>query len=341
MGQPGFFDLDTRYAQLSAHGDPLEVLATAIPWETFRPVVQRAFRKDRKSPAGRKPYDPVLMFKVLTLQSLYNLADEQTEYQIRDRLSFMRFLGLSLHDRVPDAKTIWLFRDTLAQQGVIDAVFDRFHAFLARQGYTAQHGTMVDARMVPVPMQRNTREENQQLKAGTVPAAWAQHPAKRRQKDGDARWTQHHGQSYYGYKNHVAVDVRHKLVRTYTVTPAATHDSQVVTTLLPTPNTRQAVWADSAYRSAEITDYLKSHGYQNHIHYKGYRNHPLSAARQALNHRRSAIRARVEHVFGFHVNSLRSTVIRCIGIVRARAKIGLLNVVYNMCRYTQLRRLAT
>jgi IS5 family transposase len=341
MSQPGFFDLDQRYTQLSAHGDPLEILATAIPWESFRPVLQRALRKERKSAAGRKPYDPVLMFKVLTLQSLYNLSDEQTEYQLRDRLSFMRFLGLSLHDRVPDEKTIWLFRNTLAPQGVIETVFARFQGFLDQQGYTAQQGTLVDARIVSVPTQRNTRQENQQVKAGTVPEPWDAQPAKRRQKDTDARWTQHHGKSYYGYKNHVAVDVRHKLVRTYTVTPATTHDSQALTTLLPTPNTRQAVWADSAYRSAEISTYLKAQGLQNNIHYKGYRNHPLTTKRHDLNQRRSRIRVRVEHVFGFQVNSMRSTILRGVGFVRARTKIGLQNLVYNMCRYTQLCKLAT
>ena len=340
MGQPGFFDLDQRYTQLSAQGDPLEILATAIPWEAFRPVLERALRKNRKSAAGRKPYDPVLMFKVLTLQHLYNLSDEQAEYQMRDRLSFMRFLGLALHDRVPDEKTIWLFRDTLAQQGVIDAVFTQFQSFLDAQGYTAQRGTVVDARIVAVPIQRNTREENQQIKTGTVPDAWEAQPAKRRQKDTDARWTQHHGKSFYGYKNHVAVDARHKLVRTYTVTPAATHDSQALTTLLPTPNTRRAVWADSAYRSAAISTYLHAHGLQNHIHYKGYRDHPLTAKRRELNQRRSTIRARVEHVFGFQVHSMRSTMLRCVGMVRARTKIGLQNLVYNMCRYTQLCKLA-
>lgn len=341
MGQPGFFDLDQRYAQLSANGDPLDILSTAIPWETFRPVLQHVHLKDRKSAAGRKPYDPVLMFKVLTLQCLYNLSDEQIEYQIRDRLSFMRFLGFSLHDRVPDEKTIWLFRNTLTQHGLIDVVFTQFQDFLDQQGYTAQYGTLVDARIVSVPKQRNTREENQQLKSGTVPVAWEGQPAKQRQKDTDARWTKHHGRSHYGYKNHVAVDVRHKLVRAYTVTPASTHDSQEVTTLLPIPNTRKAVWADSAYRSADISDYLKSHRLQNNIHYKGYRNHPLSPARQELNHRRSTIRARVEHVFGFQVTSMRSTVLRCIGLARARTKVGLQNVVYNMCRYTQLCKLAT
>ena len=103
MSQPGFFDLDNRYESISKLGDPLEVLDQAIPWETFRPVLSKALRKFKKSNAGRKPYDSVFMFKILVLQSLYNLSDDQTEFQIRDRLSFMRFLGLDFEGKVPDA----------------------------------------------------------------------------------------------------------------------------------------------------------------------------------------------------------------------------------------------
>jgi len=94
MAQPGFFDLDNRYESLSQIGDPLEILERSIPWETFRPVLNKALRKFRKSNAGRKPYDYVFMFKIVVLQSLYNLSDDQTEFQIKDRLSFMRFLDL-------------------------------------------------------------------------------------------------------------------------------------------------------------------------------------------------------------------------------------------------------
>ena len=116
MRQPGFFDLDERYSALSKQGDPLEVLNESIPWSTFRPVLKKIEKTERKSNAGRKRYDPVLMFKVLVLQSLYNLSDEQAEYQIRDRLSFMRFLGLKFEDTIPDATTIWLFREALARR---------------------------------------------------------------------------------------------------------------------------------------------------------------------------------------------------------------------------------
>ena len=112
-GHPGFFDIETRAATLMAMGDPLVKLDAQINWEAFRPDVARVHNKQRKSNAGAKPIDVVLMFKMLVLQHLYNLADEGIEYQVRDRLSFMRFLGLQLEDRVPDTKTVWLFRERL------------------------------------------------------------------------------------------------------------------------------------------------------------------------------------------------------------------------------------
>ena len=112
VGQPGFFDLDERYAALSAAGDPLERLAAVVDFELFRPELDAALERSDRTKGGRPPYDPVLMFKILVLQTLYTLSDDQTEYQIRDRLSFMRFVGLALEDRVPDAKSIWLLRSS-------------------------------------------------------------------------------------------------------------------------------------------------------------------------------------------------------------------------------------
>ena len=229
MGQMGFFDIANRYAGLDAKNDPLVKIDEVVPWEDFRPRLEAAWRKpaeDRKSPAGRKPWDTLVMFKAIVLCALYNLSDDQVEYQLRDRLSFMRFLGLGLEDRVPDAKTVWLYREHLAQAGVIEALFDAFDGSLKKRGYLAMGGQIIDASIVPVPQQRNSRDENARIKDGETPEGWEKQPAKRRQKDTDARWTKKHGKSPYGYKNHVNVDRRHKLVRRYQVTDAAVHDSQ-------------------------------------------------------------------------------------------------------------------
>lgn len=339
LGQPGFFDLDDCYAELSRNGDPLEALEAAVPWEAFRYRLNKALKRAEKNAAGgRPPFDAVLMFKVLVLQSLYNLSDDQTEYQIRDRLSFRRFLGLSMDGRVPDAKTIWLFRETLVKAGAVEKLFALFNRHLEEKGLRAMGGQIIDASFAHVPVQRNDRGENDALKAGGVPEDWLENPEKLRQKDTDARWTKKNEVSHYGYKNHINADRRFKLIRKYEVTSAAPHDSTVFDSLLDPENTCADLWADSAYRCKEREADLKERMIRSHIHYKGQRNKPLSKRKQAANKRRSKVRARVEHIFGHQENNMGGTLVRTIGIARAKAKIGLKNLAYNMQRFVFLLR---
>jgi len=340
MTQPGFFDLGRRYESLDAKPDPLAALNRLVPWETFRPTLraaleaagQRAKPDTRKSPAGRKPMDEIVMFKVLILQALYNLGDDAVEYQVRDRLSFMRFLGLNLEDRVPDAKTIWLYREALNRSGTAKTLFETFDTYLRQQGYLAMSGQIVDATIVPVPRNRNTEKENAAIKAGAVPEGWADKPAMLRQKDLDARWTKKNGQSHYGYKNHVGIDRRHKLVRRYSVTDAARHDSQELEAILDPSNTAADVWGDSAYRSAEIEAGLKQRRLRSRIHRKGTRGRALTEHEKQGNRTRSRVRSRVEHVFGAFVNDMGGKLVRTIGMARAKTKIGLRVLGYNMRR---------
>jgi transposase, IS5 family len=343
VGQPGFFDLERRLAGISAKGDPLETIKATVAWEEFRAdieAVTEAKAEERKSNAGRKPYDAIMKLKVVVLQSLYNLSDEQTEFLIRDRLSFMRFLDLGLEDPVPDATTIWLFREALAQAGLIDKLFERFGQQLEAKGYIARGGQIVDASIVPAPTQRNSRQENEAIKAGQTPEDWEKKPAKNAQKDKDARWTKKHGTSYFGYKNHVGVDKAHKLIRKWAASDASPHDSQKLDDLLDAANTGKQVWADSAYRSAEIEAKLKAKGFKSRIHRRAARNRPLSDRQEAANTTRSKVRARVEHVFGHQQNSMGGKLVRTIGMVRARFKIGMMNLAYNMRRLVQLERVA-
>src|SRR5882724_6853528 len=155
---------------------------------------------------------------------------------------------------------------------------------------------MVDATIVPVPKQRNSRDENDDVKAGKTPEAWEKNPAKNRQKDKDARWTKKHNKSFFGYKNHVNADARHKLIRRYEVSDASVHDSQTLDALLNKDNTSQDVYADSAYRSAEAEAKLTARGFRSRIHQRGSRSHTLSEAQQEANRRKSKIRARIEHI---------------------------------------------
>ena len=189
------------------------------------------------------------------------------------------------------------------------------------------------------PRNRNTREENKAIKDGEVPEDWADKPAKRAQKDVEARWTKKHGKSHYGYKNHLNVDRRHKLVRRYHVTDAALHDSQAVDQLLMLGNTGAGVWADAAYRSEEMEAKLQDRKLKSHIHRKGKRGKPLTEQAKGSNRTKSKVRVRVEHIFGAQANDMGGTLVRSIGIVRARAKIGMKNLAYNMRRLVQLRRI--
>src|SRR5882724_7480113 len=213
MAQLSFLDADKRLAALSKQGDPLEAMARLVPWEEFRSEIEAVVLtadSDKKNTAGRKPIDALVMFRMLVVQSLYNLSDEQAEYQVRDRLSFTRFLRLGIEDRIPDGTTLWLFREKLAKAGLIEMLFDRFDQHLGAQGYIARGGQIIDATIVAVPIQRNTHEENEAIKRGETPDDWEKKPAKNRQKDKDARWTKKHGKSFYGYKNHVNADAKHK-----------------------------------------------------------------------------------------------------------------------------------
>ena len=341
MVQPGFFDVERRLEALSAKGDPLVMIKDAVAWEDFRADLEAVTvtqREDRKSNAGRKAYDAVLKFKILVLQSLYNLSDDQTEFLIRDRLSFMRFLDLGLEDAVPDATTIWLFREALVKADLIDRLFERFGQHLETKGYLARGGQIIDATIVSAPKQRNSRDENDQVKAGQTPEDWKKKPAKSRQKDKDARWTKKHGRSYYGYKNHVGIDKTHKIIRKWAATDASPHDSQMLDDILDETNTAKEVWADSAYRSAEIEAQLRGRGLRSRIHRRGARNRRLCKAQAAANTMRSKVRARVEHVFGHQENSMGGKVVRTIGMARAKFKIGMMNLGYNISRAVQLER---
>jgi len=334
MMQTGLFDWYNRFQQLDAGGDPLPKLKKLVDWERFRPELEAVRDKERKSNAGRKPFDVVLMFKVLVLQSLYNLSDEKIEFQIRDRISFMRFLDLSLGDAVPDEKTIWLFREQLTEDGLIKRLFEEFDAFLGEKGFSARKGQIVDASIVEAPRQRNSREENQQIKQGQTPQDWSEQ--KKRQKDIDARWTKKNGQNHYGYKNHINVDVKHKLIRDYEVTPASVHDSQVFEELLDEDNSSRDVWADSAYRSEEKLEELKKRNYREHLQRKGCRHKKLTQREAQGNRTRSRIRSRVEHVFGVQAKRAGDLIVRAIGLVRVKAKVGLRNLAYNLDRYCVL-----
>ena len=337
--QPSFFDEAERFEALNRLKDPLVELKRHVDFELFRPQLSAVFARERLSAAGRKPYDVVLMFKILLLQRLYNLSDEQAEFQINDRRSFMRFLGLHLGSTVPDFSTVWRFREALTQAEAIKPLFESFTLKLEQQGVITKVGTIVDASFVEVPRQRNTREENEQVKSGQVPESWKAQTHKLSQKDLDARWTKKNEQSYYGFKNHVRTDAESVIITDYVVTDAAVHDSQVLGELIGAGNKGESLFADSAYRSAATEEQLAEQGICSYIHEKAARNKPLTTMQQEFNRLKSTVRCRIEHIFGCVENSMGGPELEYIGLARISTGIGLSNLAYNLKRYAQLIRL--
>ena len=348
-GQAGFFDLDERLQELSAKGDTLERLNGLVDFELFRPDLARAVPRSDGAKGGRPAFDHVFMFKVLILQTSHSLSDERTEFLIKDRLSFMRFLSLGLADPVPDANTIWTFREALTRAEIdgkpaIEVLFARFDAALRAAGFLAMGGQIIDASIVACPKQRNTEEEKREIKAGRIPEGWTEKLAKLAQKDRDARWTVKWSKAKpaedgsarvdiavpaFGYKNHIGIDRRHGLIRTWTVTDAARHDGALLPALLDKTNTASDVWADTSYRSQANERHLADHGLRSRIHRKKPKGKPMPANMARANGRKSKVRSAVEHVFA-HEKGPMGLVVRTISIARAAVTIGLVNLIYNV-----------
>jgi IS5 family transposase len=354
MKQYGLFDDSIAYDRLDKCLDPLLRLNEVVNWELFRAQLQ-SIRKNET--VGRPSFDVVMMFKIMILQSLYNISDDAMEFFIRDRLSFMRFLSLDLTERVPDAKTIWKFREELTKAELIKPLFAQFDEYLAANGFEAKGGQLIDATIVEVPIQHNTKEERKQIENGETPVEW--NKSKTSQKDTDARWTKKNSKSFFGYKDHVNVDEDNKIIRDYDVSPANTHDSQKLEEIvtvggnmekpseatdttksedIPEAPPKPKVYADKAYDSKNIDEFLSRAGLEPQICRKAKRGTPLSEGQKEENRKRSKIRTRVEHVFGAMYQKAHDLTIRTIGLSHAAAKIGLRNIAYNMMRFCYLSR---
>jgi len=348
MNQLGFFDLSDHLKRLSAAGDPLEEMTRVIDFEAFRPVLDEVLAYSDGAKGGRPPYDPVAMFKVLILAAQHTVSDARMEFLIRDRLSWLRFLGFDLGKPTPDENTIRLFRERLTEAGAIRRLFEAFDQQLRAAGYLAMGGQIIDASLVSAPKQRNTKDEKEAIKAGkSASEIWPDEPAKAAQKDVDARWTVKIGRpkdtdaprsvpelaiAVFGYKSHIGIDRRFGFIRSFAVTDAACHDGKKLRDLVTTDNTASDVWADTAYRSQANEAWLAAKGRVSRLHHKKPRGKPMSKRTRAANAKKSAVRAKVEHVFA-HQKDRMGLVIRTIGQARAETKVGLANIAYNLQRF--------
>jgi IS5 family transposase len=260
--QIGLFDFIERVQELSSRAGSLDKLNDLIDFEVFRSELLEILDYGTHQKGGRPPWDPVLMLKVLIIQRYYNLSEEETEFQILDRFSFQRFVGLSVGDAVPDKNTIWDFKQRLGPQGM-KRLFELFGVLLSEQGLVGKGGKIVDASFVDAPRRRVGKEKGETL-SGKAPS----------HVDEDARWAKKGDETHFGYKNHAKCDAASKLVEAYEVTSAEVHDSNALEDLLGEDD--QSLYADSAYKSAAIDQVLRERNIKNIIHQKGYRNHPLT-----------------------------------------------------------------
>ena len=280
-----------------------------MAFEQFRADLERAVPRGDGGKGGRPAFDHMLMFRILLLQAMQGLSDERCEYLIKDRLSFMRFLGFGLADAVPDANTIWTYREALKRAGAVQAVFARFDATLKAAGYLAMGGQIVDATIGAAPKQGNTEAEKAALRDGRIPEGWAKKPAKLRQKDRDARWPATH---------------------------AAAHDGARLEAVLDTDNTASEVWADTALSLGEERgDAGRPRPVLAHPP-KMPQGRPMPERTRRANARKSMVRSHVEHVFA-HQKGIMGLGVRTIGIARATLKIGMANIVYNLKRLIVLQ----
>jgi IS5 family transposase len=328
------FAREERDAKRRSLNDPLALLERHIDFTAIAAAVDAKLTLGSSGRGGRPPYPTVVMVKLLLLQQLYNLSDDALEYQVLDRTSFQRFLGLEHSRRVPDAKTIWVWRERLKTQDLIGDISAAVSGQLQRAGFLARGGQIIDASIVNAPIQRNRREENEAIKQDRVPDDW--NAAKRAQKDVDARWTKKHGKSYYGYKLHANTDRRWGFIRQYEVTAANVHDSQHFETILDPGNTSRTIRADSAYADRAREAELKQQGYRVDIQHKGHATKPLSEAQQRRNHRIARDRAFGEHPFA-RLTQQGGKCLRTIGLMRATVVIGLKVASHNLMRLARLQ----
>jgi len=329
-----------RLAKLKAIHSLLPMIIDLVDLQAMANKVESVIAPERSTSCpkvGRPAYPTLLMLKMMLLQTLHNLSDEQTEYQSLDRLSFQEFLGVDFADKIPDAKTLWLFKERLKKHDMGNVIFEVFQQQLHQHGYIPRGGQVVDATLIPVPIQRNTKEENKLIKSNVVPIYWASNENKLRQKDTDARWSKKHSKSHYGYKTSINIDKRAKFIRKIHVSKGSEHDSQHVSYLIDPLNTCRDWYADSAYSGKAIEEQLLSAGMRPQVQRKGSKGKSLSSCQKRRNHRLSKSRCRVEHVFA-DFKAMGGKVVRCIGLARATLALQVKGTAYNIRRLCALQR---
>jgi len=345
MEEKHVFGVEIQLEKLTKLGDPLVKINEMIDWEMFREVIETGIRKDM-SKGGRPPYDAVMMYKITMLQQWYGLSDAGIEYQINDRVSFCRFLGLEFGAKVPDGNTIWDFKEALKKTEVDRKLFDLFNKKLAEEGIITRKGSIIDATYVTVPKRHTTKKDDEHLKAGEeledLPAKCEERLNKGEikdpknvtaQTDCDARWTKKGNESYFGYKDHVKCDSESKIITDFSVTDASVHDSHEFVDLVDEKD--NDIKADSGYAGDKYVEEIqkKNPHVQVKVCARAYRNKPLTEEDKTKNREISHIRARIEHIFGYITRFMSGINSRVHGLDRIKRDVTAKNLAYNLKRY--------
>ena len=339
MKQLGFFSEEIAMERLSKLGDPLEQLEQIIDWSVFTPIMDEIRPdKTREGVGGRPPYTNEFVIKSMILKEMNGVSNANMEFYANDRLTWKRFLGLSLEEKAPDENTFQAWEDLIAKSGRAKELFEIFNERLAEKGIVARKGALIDSTFVDVPRQRISREERDALKRKELPDRWQmpENANELPQRDAEAAWAKKGEEVHFGYKDHVKVDSESKIIIDFEVTPANVHDSQEICDL--TDENDPMASADSAYSSKEIRETLlrRNPEVELLICEKGTRNHPLTEEQKERNREISRIRARVEHVFGRMHGSMGGIVAHCIGLTRVRCSVCFKNLAYNILQYGTL-----
>jgi IS5 family transposase len=314
IGQLGF--LDAALAQRGVvRQDVLEEINRLLDWSAF----ERLLLVIPTAAKGEPSYPALMMFKVLLLQRWYGLSDPAMEAALFDRVSFLRFAGLSLEDKTPDHSTIWRFRERLAKDELIERLFGELARQLEARSLFIKQGTLIDASMVTSAARRPRKEEG---------------PTS--ESDPDARFgadNERH-RFTFGYKLHVAVDQRSGLIRNGLLTSANIQDVSVATALIP--KEAGMVYADRGYHSAGLRGYLAAHGFGDGVMRRGQKAKPLPPHEVERNYTLAPLRRPVEAVFGTLKRSYGFTRMRYFSASRNLAAYLLACMAFNLKRWRAL-----
>lgn len=311
-GQPSFVDaLMPKGAGVNA---ALDRLAGLVKWYRFEKLIGHL--RDKESP-GRPGYPVLVLFRAVLLQSLYGLSERELEEALGDRLSFKRFVGLSLEDETPDHTVLNRFRNQLVEQGLLEKLFGELDRQLENAGVILKRGTMLDATLIQ--------------------AVSAAPKEDRPSNDPDARFTKRQGKSgsTFGYKAHMGVDEGSGLIRAVLTTPANVNDTTPADFLIR--GDEAVVWADAAYDTHARRARLKVEGKKPRIAFRPNRHHPeLPPRLKRYNRLMARRRAAVETTFATLKRRMRLTCIRYVGLMKATGQILLASIAFNMRRWATI-----